>query len=144
MLGILIGFILTLILVGVGGFFLYQKLSPAFGLPGANQPAGNSNPINGANQGGNYGSPSPSQQQGSQSNGTLFGCSELKLVGTQTLKSGVPFTVQNTDSKPHKITISITEYDFAAGESEAITVNGGGIYQPVCDGAKFGELNIAE
>lgn len=39
MLGILIGFILTIILIGVSGFFLYPKLGQLLGLSGAGQPA---------------------------------------------------------------------------------------------------------
>ncbi|HBC44839.1 TPA: hypothetical protein DCZ81_01605 [Candidatus Collierbacteria bacterium] len=43
MLGILIGFILTVIFVGVGGFLVYQKLNnPTFGLSGAGRPVGGS------------------------------------------------------------------------------------------------------
>ncbi len=129
MLGILIGFILTVILIGISAFFLYPTVSQIFGLPGASQPIGN----------GNF-----SQQP--QNNGTLFGCPELKLVGTETVKSGVPFTIQNTDSKPHKITISGTEYSFVAGEKKQATINGKGIYHPGCDGsfANPGELNVGE
>lgn len=40
MLGVLIGFILTVILVGIGGFFLFPKLGSVFGPSGANQPVG--------------------------------------------------------------------------------------------------------
>ena len=124
MLGIFIGFILTVILagIGIGGFLLHQKVAgPMFGLPGANQP----------------------QPQG---NGTLFGCPELKLVGTETVKNGVPFTIQNTDSKPHKISISGTEYSFAAGEEKTITISSGwGKYQVPCDGyVNVGQLNVGK
>ncbi len=43
MLGILIGFILTVILAGIGGFLVYQKLNdPTFGLSGAGRPVGGS------------------------------------------------------------------------------------------------------
>ncbi len=127
MLGVLIGFILTVILIGVGGFFVLPKIIPMFGFPGAGQP----------------GLPA-SQQQGSLSNSTLFGCPELKLVGAETVKSGVPFTLQNTDSKPHKLNISITEYSFTAGEKKTITIPSGqtGVYHPMCDGTNVGELNI--
>ena len=140
-LGVLIGFIFTIILIGVGGFFLFPKLAPMFGLPGASQPAGNSNPQNG--QSANYGSP-PSQQQGPQSNGTLFGCPELKLIGAETVKSGVPFTIQNIDSKPHTIYISETKYDLATGEKKAITVSGWGDYTVPCDGSKYGKLTVGQ
>lgn len=120
-LGIVIGFILAIILVGIGSFFLYQKVAgPNIGLPGANQPQ-------------------------SQGNGTLFGCPELKLVGTETVKNGVPFTIQITDSKPHKISVSGTEYSFAAGEEKTITISSGrGNYQIPCDGAysNMGQLNV--
>lgn len=139
MLGVLIGVILTVILIGVGGFLVLPKLAPMFGLPGTGQPVGGS--PNGPS--GNNGPPS-SQQQGSQSNGTLFGCPELKLVGAETVKAGIPFTLQNVDSKPHKINISITEYNFTAGEKKTITIPSGqtGAYHPVCDGANVGELNV--
>ncbi len=130
MLGALIGFIFTVILVGVGGFFLYQRVTVGsmFGPAGVSQP----------------GSSPSQQQQGSQSNSTLFGCPELKLVGAETVKSGVPFTIQNTDSKPHKINISITEYSFTAGEKKTITIPSGqtGAYHPMCDGINVGELNV--
>lgn len=122
MLGIFIGFILAVILAGAGGFLLYQKVAgPMFGLPGANQPQ-------------------------SQDNGTLFGCPELKLVGTETVKNSVPFTIQNTDSKPHKISVSGTEYSFAAGEEKTITISSGwGKYQVPCDGyVNVGQLNVGK
>lgn len=135
MLGILIGFILTAILAGVGGFFVYQKFTTSS--PGVSQSAGGS--INGPS--GNYGQPL-SQQKGSQSNGTLFGCPELKLIGTEMIKSDVPFTIQNTDSKPHKINISIAEYSFTAGETKTITISGRGAYTIPCDGLNFGSLNV--
>ncbi|HUY69852.1 MAG TPA: hypothetical protein VMU70_02465 [Candidatus Tyrphobacter sp.] len=136
-LGILVGFILATVLIGVGGFFLLPKLIPIFGLSGTGQPAGGS--MNGPSK--NHGQPS-SQQQGSQSNGTLFGCPELKLAGTQIIKAGVPFTVKNTDSKPHKIYISTAEYSFAAGETKTITISGQGAYTIPCDGSNFGNLNV--
>ncbi len=140
-LGVLIGVILTVILVGIGGFFLYPKLSQMLGLPGTGRPASGS--INGPS--GNYGQPPSEQQQQSQGNGTMFGCPELKLIGATAVKSNVPFTVQNTDSKPHTITISITEYNFAAGEEKTITINGEGVYHPGCDGyANVGELNVGQ
>ncbi len=145
MLGVLIGVILTIILLGISGFFLLPKLVPMFGLQGISQQA--NNPSAGQNNG-NYQPPSAQQQgsqkQGSQSNGTLFGCPELKLVGTQTLRSGVPFTVQNTDSSPHKINISIMEYDFAAGEKKTITVSGWGDYTVPCDGSNYGTLRVGQ
>lgn len=137
MLGILIGIILIIILIGAGGFFLYPKLAPIFGFPATGKPAGGT--MNAPSD--NYGQPT-SQQQGSQSNGTLFGCPELKLIGTQTIKSDVPFTIQNTDSKPHRINISIAEYSFAAGEKKTITVSGRGPYAIPCDGLNFGNLNV--
>ncbi len=124
-LGIFIGFLLTVILLavvlaGIGGFLLYQKVSgPNIGLPATNQ---------------------------SQGNGTLFGCPELKLAGTETVKNGVPFTIQNTDSKPHKISISGTEYSLAAGEEKTITISSGwGKYQVPCDGyVNVGQLNVGK
>lgn len=123
LLGILIGFILTVILAGVGGFVLYTKISSSSG---------------------NDGSPS-SQQQAPQGNGTLFGCAALKLVGTETVKAGVPFTIQNSDAQPHTVFISGTQYDFAAEEKKSITIGGWGVYHPQCDGhvpANSGELNV--
>lgn len=136
--------ITSIIVVGVlvlGGMFFY------FYRPGAGQPAGS--PMAGP---GNYeGAPSVQPPQGFQgngqpqqlqSNGTLFGCAELKLVGTGTVKDGIPFMLQNTDSKPHKISISIAEYSFAAGEKKTITIHGSGGYHPACDGSNVGELNV--
>ncbi len=142
-LGFLIGVILTVVVIGVGGFFLYEKVSPMFGLPGGGQPAGNGDFQNGSPTA-NYGSPPSQQQQGSQSNGTLFGCPELELVGATAVKSNVPFIVQNTDSKPHTIQISETQYDFAAGEEKTITVSGWGDYIVPCDGSNYGSLNVGQ
>lgn len=210
MLGILIGFILTVVLAGVGGFFIYQRVAPMLGLPGTNQSAGTSgkdsgagsfsqfygslpqvqkdcivqaigqkkvdgllkndpsmmqqmtqtdfgkvsecapsgaNPSTGGSQNGSSSTNGllPSQQQqGSQSNGTPFGCPELKLVGATIVKSNVPFTVQNTDSKPHTIYISEAKYDFVAGEKKSITVSGFGNYTVPCDGSNYGSLNVGQ
>lgn len=127
MLGILIGVILTFLLVVIGGFFFVPRLTMMFGFPGANQPVG------GFSQ----------QQPQSQGNGTLFGCQELKLVGAATVKSDVPFMIQNSDSKMHKVSISGTEYALAPGEKKTITISGWGAYHPLCDDSPpGGELNV--
>lgn len=145
LLGVLIGFILTIILLGVGGFFLLPKLAPMFGLQGIIQQAGN--PSAGQNNG-NYAPPSAQQQgsqkQGSQSNGTLFGCPQLQLVGATAVKDSVPFVLQNTDSKSHSMYISQTKYDFAAGEKKTITITGWGDYTVPCDGSNYGSLHVGQ
>ncbi len=103
-------------------------------------------------QSGNYASPTiqPSQQesagnrqqQQSQGISAIFGCPELQLVGAQTVKSNVPFTLQNTDSKQHTVAISLDTYSFSAGEKKSITIKGTGNYQPFCDGSKPGQLIV--
>lgn len=82
------------------------------------------------------------KQQQPQSNSAIFGCPELQLVGAQTVKSNVPFTLQNTDSKQHTVAISLDTYSFSAGEKKSITIKGTGNYQPFCDGSKPGQLIV--
>ncbi len=148
LLGVFIGFFVAIILVGVGGVLAFQRLAPTLGFTGSSQPAGG--PANGPSgnyassppQGGNYALSPP--QEGPQSNGTLFGCPELRLVGADTTRSGIPFTIQNTDSRPHTIRISLNEYGFAAGEKKTITVSGRGQYTVPCDGSSYGKLDVAQ
>lgn len=84
------------------------------------------------------------EQQQLQTGNAIFGCPELQMVGTQTVKSGVPFVLQNTDSKPHEVRISIDTYSFSAGEKKTITIKGAGNYQPYCDNSKVGQLNVGQ
>lgn len=92
--------------------------------------------------------PTPTPIQ-SSANSANLGCPELK-ASVQQPKSGVPFTIQNTDSKPHTLHISTTSYQFAAGQTLTITINGTGNYQPACDvekgaiGTKIGSLTIIQ
>ncbi len=109
------------------------------------------NPSNG--QTGNYSLPtsqqSPQQStsgnsQQPQAGSAIFGCPELQLIGIQTIKSGIPFILQNTDSKPHKVRISLDTYSFLVGEKKTITIKGTGNYQPYCDDSKVGQLTVGE
>lgn len=93
-------------------------------------------------QSGNYQLPTTQQQP--QTGSAMFGCPELQLVGIQTVKSGVPFILQNTDAKPHKIRISLDVYSFSAGEKKTITIKGTGNYQPYCDDSRAGQLTVGE
>lgn len=83
-----------------------------------------------------------SQQQQPQTGSAIFGCPELQLVGAQAVKSNVPFVLQNTDSKPHTVAISLDAYSFSVGEKKTITIKGSGSYQPFCDGSKLGQLTV--
>lgn len=78
MLGVLIGFILTAILAGVGGFFVYQKFTTS-GFPGASQSVGGSS--------------------GSASNGSSGNCA---LTTGETAFSGKVSTISPPDHPDDK------------------------------------------
>lgn len=92
MLGVLIGFIITAILAGVGGFFIYQKFATSGSL-GVNQPAGD---------------PSGSVPSGSGGNCALAAGETAFSGKVAYLSQYKQYTLQSADGKTYYLRLNQT------------------------------------